>query len=238
VSGPLLAIAELVKDYRGLRPLRVRDLVVGTGDHLAILGFDRPAAEVLVNLITGASLPDAGDVVAFGRSTAAIQDSTEWLEVLDRFGIVSDRAVLLDSLTVVQNLAMPFTLEIEPPADEVSAQARALAQEVGLPAALVERPIAALSGADRTRVRAGRALAFAPRLLLLEHPTATVEPADVSALARDLRAAAGNRGIATLTLTADRDFAEAIASRVLMVDPASGRLADGRSRSWFRRRSG
>ena len=49
----------------------------------------------------------------FGRSTLEIADSADWLATLDRFGIVSDRAALLDALSVVQNLAMPFTLEID-----------------------------------------------------------------------------------------------------------------------------
>jgi hypothetical protein len=65
-------------------------------------------------MATGASLPDRGDVRLFGRSTSAIADSADWLSVVDRFGIVSSRAVLLDALTVVQNLAMPFTLEVDP----------------------------------------------------------------------------------------------------------------------------
>ena len=81
-------------------------------------GFDQPSAEVFVNLATGATLPDAGDVSVFGRPTTAIDDSADWLATVDRFGIVSERAVLLDALTVIQNLAMPFTLEIEPPPDD------------------------------------------------------------------------------------------------------------------------
>ena len=44
-----------------------------------LIGFDRPAAEVFVNLITGASLPDTGEVESLGRPTRAIADSDEWL---------------------------------------------------------------------------------------------------------------------------------------------------------------
>ena len=64
--------------------------------------------------MTGASLPDEGDVRVFGRSTAAVSDGDEWLASLDRFGIVSERAVLLEGATLMQNLALPFALDIDP----------------------------------------------------------------------------------------------------------------------------
>ena len=230
----LLELVNLTKDYRGLRPLRVAELAVAQADHVAIVGIDQPAAETLVNLITGAFLPDTGDVRVFGRSTADITDSADWLAVVDRFGIVTDRAVLLDGLSVVQNLAMPFSLDIEPPSDGLRAKAIALAREVGLAETDWDLPVAVLDGARRARVRLGRALALDPALLLLEHPTASIERPGVSALGRDVRAAAARRHVSTLTLTADPDFAVAVAVRVLTLDPATGRLA-ARRRGWFGR---
>ena len=134
-TGPVLELSDVSKDYRGLRPLRIAGLTVQPGEHIAIIGLDQTTAEVFVNLITGATLPDRGEVRLFGRPTSAITDSADWLAVVDRFGIVSPRAVLLDSLTVVQNLAMPFTLDIEPPAEDVRRRAVALAERVGLDAA-------------------------------------------------------------------------------------------------------
>src|SRR5471030_1638006 len=111
------------KDYRGLRPLRIAGLTIAADDQIALLGFDQVSAEVFINLATGATLPDAGEIRVFGRPTSAIADSADWLATVDRFGIVSERAVLLDQLTVVQNLAMPFTLAVEPPSDEVRVKA-------------------------------------------------------------------------------------------------------------------
>ena len=156
---PVLELAGISKDYRGLRPLRIAGLRVAAGEHVAILGFDQPSAEVFINLATGATLPDAGEVAVLGRPTAAISDSADWLATVDRFGIVSERAVLLDELTVVQNLAMPFTLAIEPPSTEVRARAVALAREVGLPETTWDAPVSRLDAAGRVRVRLGRAIA-------------------------------------------------------------------------------
>jgi lipoprotein-releasing system ATP-binding protein len=158
VTPAVLEFAAMSKDYRGLRPLRIANLTVAAAEHVALLGFDQVSAEVFINLSTGATLPDAGRISVFGRPTSAIGDSADWLSTIDRFGIVSDRAVLLDQLTVIQNLAMPFTLEIEPPPDDVRVRAESLAREVGLREAAWGRAVAELNAASRARVRLGRSI--------------------------------------------------------------------------------
>src|SRR5207245_701398 len=156
----------------GLRPLRIHELTVAAGEPVALLGFDQHTAEVFINLITGASLPDAGRVRLFGRATSEIADSADWLSSVDRLGIVSERAVLLEQLTVIQNLAIPFTLDIEPPAEDVRVRAQQLAIEAGLPEAVWSRAVAELDAVGHARVRAGRAIALDPEVLLLEHVSA------------------------------------------------------------------
>lgn len=229
-SGPVLELSGVSKDYHGLRPLRLAALTVQQGEHIAILGLDQTATEVFVNLVTGATLPDQGDVRLFGRSTAHITDSADWLAVVDRFGIVSPRAVLLDALTVVQNLAMPFTLEIEPPAEDIRRRAVALAQRAGLDQSSFDRPVAELGPAGLVRVRLGRALALDPAVVILEHPTADVQTEGIAELAAQCRAIPA----ATIVLTADLAFAHAVGGRCLTLEPATGRLAAERS-GWLSR---
>lgn len=229
----VLELAEVTKDYRGLRPLRIHGLVVTAGESVAILGMDGVMAEVFVNLVTGAAVPDRGEVQVFGRPTTAVSDSAEWLALVDRFGIVSERAVLLDGLDVIQNLAMPFTLEIEPVSSEVRDRASCLAREVGLTETSWLRAVGALDSADRLRVRLGRALALDPAALLLEHASASLPSERVVELGADIRRVAARRGAVVIALTADAAFAAAVATRVLRLDPGSGRLEDPRRRGWF-----
>jgi ABC-type sulfate/molybdate transport systems ATPase subunit len=172
-------------------------------------------------------------VSVFGQPTSAIADSTAWLAVVDRFGIVSDRAVMLEGLTVIQNLAVPFTLDIEPPSDESRARAAALAREVGLAEALWDTPVGALDGAARAHIRLARALALDPAVLLLEHPTAAVDRQDVPALGRRVRSVAGRRGAAVVVLTADLAFAESVGGRLVTLDAATGGLIGRRRSRWF-----
>ncbi len=234
----VLELSGVIKDYRGLRPLRIAALSVAAGEHVALVGVDQVAAEVFINLVTGATLPEAGEIQVFGRQTSAISDSADWLATVDRFGIVSERAVLLDQLTVIQNLAMPFTLEIEPPPDEVRRRASALAREVGLDESTWERPIAALDASARVRLRLGRALALDPAVLLLEHASAGLTAQSAGTLGADIRSIAARRGAAIVAATLDAAFARSVAGRVLKWEPATGRFAEQRSGRWFGRLPG
>jgi ABC-type transporter Mla maintaining outer membrane lipid asymmetry ATPase subunit MlaF len=227
--SPLIEIAALSKDYHGLRPLRIEALTLGEAEQVAILGLDQPMAETFINLVTGASLPDRGAVTIFGRPTSSIEDSTEWLVAVDRFGIVSERAVLLDALSVIQNLSIPFTLEIEPPPDDVRERAAALAREVGLEESDWSRRVADVDAWGRLRVRVGRALALDPKVLLLEHASAGLPPDAVKSIGSHIRRIASRRACALIAVTADTDFAGAVAPRVLTLEPRTGRLSERRS---------
>lgn len=233
MNAAVLEFAGISKTYGGLRPLRIAELRVGARDRVAILGFDQPSAEVFVNLATGATLPDAGAVSIFGRETKAIGDPRDWLETVDRFGIVSERAVLLDALTVIQNLAMPFTLEIEPPPDHVRTRAEGLAREVGLAEASWMKPVGELDAAGWLRVRFGRAIALDPAILLLEHASARLSRQEVAAVGAQMQAVAAARGIALVAAAADETFAKAVAGRILTLELATGRLKP--QRRWFNR---
>ena len=66
---PVLQLTGIQKRYQSLRPLRLQELTIASGERVAVSGFDAGAAEVLVNLVTGASLPDQGDVRVLGQLT-------------------------------------------------------------------------------------------------------------------------------------------------------------------------
>lgn len=220
----LVALQGVHKDYHGLRPLRVERLELRDAETVAILGFDRAAAEVLVNLMTGATLPDAGEVEVFGASTRGIPDSDAWFRLLDRIGVLSERVVLLDELTVEQNLALPITLEVEVLAADARARVERLGAEIGLPPVVLRQPMAGADPATRARVRLGKALALDPRVLLAEHPNAALPPPEVPRFAADLSGIAARRRLAMLVLTADATFGAAACRQLLSWQPASGAL--------------
>lgn len=221
---PVLQIRGLRKQYQSLRPLRLNELIVGRGERVALSGFDAGAAEVFVNLVTGASLPDEGEVHILGRSTASIPDGDAWLASLDRFGIVTPRAVLLDAATLRQNLAMPLTLSIDPLSEEMSQRAAALGAEMGIDPDWLDRPIAGLPPAITARAHLARAVALEPALLILEHPTMALPSGEGCPFGETVARVAQSRNLATIIVTEDADFATAAASRRYTLHAASGDL--------------
>ena len=223
-SVAAIEVRDVQKDYRALRPLRVRALDVRDGESVALIGFDRATAEVFVNLITAATVPDSGEVRIFGRPTTSIADADTWLSSLDSFGVLSERAIVLDNMTVEENLTMPLTLALHDVDSALRAKVEALAAEVGLSPADMAKPVGALTSSGRMRLRLGRALAPDPRIILAEHPNALLDPADLTAFAADYSRIVAARGLASVVLTADSQFAAAIAPRVLTLQPATGEL--------------
>jgi ABC-type transporter Mla maintaining outer membrane lipid asymmetry ATPase subunit MlaF len=230
-ATPLIEITGLRKNFGGLRPLRVNSLRVLEGARITLHGLDAAAAEMLVLLVTGASVPDEGEIRIAGRDTRAIATDTEWLVSLDLFGMVTSRAVLLDGLTLESNLALPLTLSIEPVAPDVRDAVAALAEEVGLDTATLAQPVSGLSEADRLRVHLARALALNPQVLLLEHPTARLPPAEATQFAQRLAAIADRRAIAWLALSEDAAFADHAGGQRYRLAPGSGEISAER-KAW------
>jgi predicted ABC-type transport system involved in lysophospholipase L1 biosynthesis ATPase subunit len=228
VSAPsLLQLDGIVKDYQGLRPLRIQSLRVASGEVVSLGGLDAHAGEVFVHLITGAMLPDEGDVQLFGQNTRSITDGDSWLRSLDRVGIVSGRAVLIEAFSLLQNIAMPFSLDVDPINPSVLPRAVAVAREAGLDAAVWERPVGAVSPDAQMRGHLARALALDPRLLVAEHPTATMTRQTVAGFGADLARIARDRGLALVVITADEEFASAVGGSRLMLHGATGKLQQG-----------
>ena len=232
-AAPALEIRHVTKSYGGLRPLRIALLTIAHGERVSIGGLDAGAGELLVNLVTGASLPDAGEIRVFGRRTADIADSEEWLDSLERFGIVSPRSVLLEGSTLQQNLAMPFTLSIDSVPPAVDEQIHHLAVLCGIDPERWLRTVAGELPADiRVRAHLAKSLALDPAFVIVEHPAADLDPAARLKLASDLARACSERRVTTLVLTNDDHFARTVASRNLKLHGATGELKPIR-RGWF-----
>ena len=232
-SVPVLEMHRVVKNYGALRPLRIAELTVAPGERVSIAGLDAGVGELLVNLVTGAALPDEGTIRVFGRLTSEIATGDEWLDWLDRFGIVSPRGVLLEEATLEQNLAMPYTLQIDPVPREVGSKVRTIAARCGVdPDRWLSAPARALPADVRVRAHLARALALDPQIIIVEHPTADVDAAARAGLAADIVAASGDGNITVLTLSNDEIFGKAVASRALKLDGATGQLKAAGKR-WF-----
>jgi ABC-type lipoprotein export system ATPase subunit len=221
---PLIAITGIRKHFGEPEPLVINELAIHASDRLAFPDLNTGAAEVLINLITGASLPDEGTVRVDGQDTREIATDTDWLASLDRFGIVTARAVLIGPLPIAANLALPLTLSIDPMSAETRAAVESLAERVGLPPARLDAKASTLTPGEQVRVHLARALAPRPQVVLLEHPTAALrDEGERRALGEALRRATDD-GTGWLAMTGDRVFGRAAGATWMRIEK------DGRSR--------
>jgi ABC-type lipoprotein export system ATPase subunit len=196
---------------------------------VAVGGLDAGASEVLVNLVTGASLPDQGEVVVLGQPTSDIVDGDAWLASLERFGIVNQRSPLLDTETIEQNLALPFSL-LDPIPPEVVARVAALAAECGIDA--LDRRAGDVSPETRARLLLARAVALEPSLLVVEHAADALPERARLEFAQIVIRVTDARRLAAIILTEDQQFALRVAHRALRLQPATGELKPIK-RGWF-----
>ena len=189
-------------------------------------GVDQTMAEVFVNLVTGATLPEEGAIRLSGRATSDIADSADWLATVDRFGIVSERVVLLEQFTLAQNIAMSLTLDLEPVSAEVQEQVEGLGGEVGLSADDLNRRVGESGGALRLRARLARAIVTGPSMLLVEHPAANLTPEEMTSVGADVARVSKRRTLAVIVLSATPDLGRGFVDRMLILNPATGALTE------------
>jgi ABC-type lipoprotein export system ATPase subunit len=230
-SATALQFRDVEKQYGALRPLRIHDLRIALGSCVTLVGFDQPAAEAFVNLATGATLPEKGEVASLGESTAGIPNSDAWLSFVERIGIVSHRIVLLEGLSIAQNLAIPFDLELDPIPPQVLPRVTTLAAEVDIAESMLDKPVAEVDLKTRARVVLARALALDPALLLLEHPAAALPPDEAKGYAVVLRKIWERRKLTLVLLTMDEKFGRALGGIQLKWQPSTGELQE--RRRWF-----
>lgn len=193
-----------------------------SGEVVALVGPNGAGKSTLLKLLSGEVAPGSGTVRLEGRALAA------WapLALARRRAVVSQGAALAFPMRAAEVVALgrlPWHGTSAMRRDAV-AVARALAR-MGL-SLLAPRPYAALSGGEQQRVQIARALAQLdgmpePAALLLDEPTASLDPGHRAGLLRLLRALAREEGVAVLVVLHDLNEAAFVADRV-------GLLAEGR----------
>ena len=144
----------------------------------AVVGPSGCGKTTLLNLIAGITLAERGRATIDGVDLATLSEDARRGFRVSRVGLVFQEFELLDYLTVLDNMLLPYHvgagLHLD---DEVRDRARTLAEEVGLGDKLKRRPDQ-LSQGERQRVAVCRAMVPRPRLVLADEPTGNLDPAN------------------------------------------------------------
>ncbi len=195
------------------------------GEVVALIGGSGSGKSVLLREIIGLVRPTAGRIELLG--TDVWQSPPEAMNELRRhFGVLFQDGALFSSLTLAENIAVPFVEHTSLPREIIAPLVGFKLAMVGLhPDAATKFP-AQLSGGMRKRAGLARALALEPDLLFLDEPTSGLDPVGAREFYRLLRALADSLGLTVLFLTHDLDMLVSIADRVVAL--SDGRLiADG-----------
>jgi phospholipid/cholesterol/gamma-HCH transport system ATP-binding protein len=171
----------------------------------------------LLRIIIGLELPDSGSVNIHGQNIVALP-LDQMGEIRKKMGFLFQHAALYDSLSVAQNVAFPLEhhrrgMSIAERDDRV----KQLLSEVGMDGHLEDMP-SDISGGMQKRVGLARALALEPDILLLDEPTAGLDPISSGEIDDLILKLQREHRMASIVVTHDLHSAKTIANRVALLD--------------------
>jgi phospholipid/cholesterol/gamma-HCH transport system ATP-binding protein len=215
--GPVVAVENVFKSFAGHNVLNGITLRVNRGETLAVLGRSGTGKSVLLRLIIGLDTPDSGSICIHGNAIAGLA-LDRMGEIRKKMGFLFQQAALYDSLTVQENVAFPLEHHRrDMPKSERSDRVRQLLTEVGLEGDIDKMP-SDISGGMQKRAGLARALALEPEILLLDEPTAGLDPMSSGEIDELILKLQKERKMASVVVTHDLHSARTIASRLALLN--------------------
>ena len=197
---------------------------VGRGEIAALIGASGTGKSVLVKEAIGLVRPASGRIELLGTEVCGA-GTAEMNALRRRFGMLFQDGALFSSLTVAENVAVPFVEHTALPRRLVAPLVGFKLSLVGLAPEAGAKSPAELSGGMRKRVALARALALEPEMLFLDEPTSGLDPVNARAFDDLVRVLRDGLGLTVLMVTHDLDTL-AIVDRVIVLS-AGKVIADG-----------
>jgi branched-chain amino acid transport system ATP-binding protein len=235
-TTPLLVVENISKSYGEFRAVKEVSFALNAGELLALIGPNGAGKTTCFNMLMGQIAPTSGRITFAGQTLTGKSTREIWrLGVGRTFQI----AAAFGSLTVAENLAVALSSVANQsfrlfslPSKALLSEGMALLEQVGL-ASQAERACSELSYGDVKRLELAMALAHAPRLLLMDEPTAGMAPSERESLMSLTHKLVRERGMAVLFTEHDMDAVFTHADRIVVLDRgrviAQGTPADVRN---------
>lgn len=217
MTGPIVEIRDLATVFgKGSDAFAVHEglnLTVGAGEIVSLVGGSGTGKTVLLRHILGLTQPTAGSVSVLGRPAAELGGEG----ASGRVGMLFQHGALFSAFSVLENVAFALNELGTLPRDVIDAAAMVKLRLVGLQPEHATRMPADLSGGMIKRVALARALIMDPPLLLLDEPTAGLDPNGSDEFCNLLRELHAQLGLTVIMVTHDLDTLYALSTRVAVL---------------------
>lgn len=210
----VLKVKNLVAGYGGSRVLRGVSFTVYEGEKVAIMGPSGSGKSTLLKCIVRLIEPWEGEIFLGG--TKVTDPKVDIRKIRMKTGFVFQSYNLFPHMNVLKNVSLPLEIVKKIPKDKALSKALEVLKLVGMEEFANKYPLE-LSGGQQQRVAIARALAMDPLILLLDEPTSALDPELREEVLLTLEKIA-KQGKSMLIVTHEVDFAEDVASRVIIID--------------------
>jgi phospholipid/cholesterol/gamma-HCH transport system ATP-binding protein len=201
--------------------LIVIDIHFVRGEISVIIGGSGTGKTTLLRLLIGLEKPDRGSIWIDGEDIVPLGDR-EMNRVRRKFGMVFQYAALLDSMTVLENVAFPLREHKRLSEREIREQVKAKLSDLGLENVETQFP-SQLSGGMRKRVGLARALMLEPEFVVYDEPTSGLDPFTTELVDEMIVSTRARLGVTSVVISHDMASAFRIADRIHLL--AEGRVA-------------